>query len=392
MVALKAELRFFGFGTLSMLATLVAMLLIFALDGPLNLRTFDWPTPEEDPALRADNVRHFLIVGFLIVVVAGLVASWLLNTKLLPVPASAESRSIDGLLSGHFVLIGVLFALVSVFMLYSIIVFRRREGDTEEGVYFHGNTTLEIVWTVLPLALVLYFGYWGVKSLKEVTAPQPDALVVEVEAAQWSWNFTYPEYGIEHAAELTLPAGRQVLLKMHSKDVIHSFWVPEFRVKQDVVPGRETHLRVTPSLEGTYKLRCAEICGTAHSTMLATVNVLPADEFEAWATGAELAAADLTPEQRGAEVANAQGCLGCHSVDGTTLVGPTWLGLYGKAETLEDGSTVTVDDDYLRRSIREPLAQIVEGYPPAMPTTYADANLLPDEDVEALIAYIKSLQ
>jgi cytochrome c oxidase subunit 2 len=389
MLLLGVELRAFGISTLSIVAILIAMVLVIILDGPLDLKTFEWPQPDEEEADRDDNVRHLLLVSILVVVIGGGVALWLNNARLLPIQASAESISLDNLLRLHFWVIGFLFALVSVFMVYSIVVFRRKAGDTEDGAYMHGHTTLEILWTVVPLAIVLYFGYLGANSLAEITTPKPEAMVVEVDAFQWGWNFSYPEFGGKKSPELNLPRDRQILLKMNSRDVIHSFWVPEFRVKQDVVPGRTTQLLVTPIREGQYKVRCAEMCGLAHSTMRATVNVMPAEEFQAWATGGGGAAqGNLTPAERGAQLV--QQCLGCHSTNGSQLVGPTWKGLFGTQVTLADGSTVTADEAYIRNSIINPNAQVVQGFPPSvMPGSYG--SILSDEDINDIIAYIKSL-
>lgn len=388
MVGLGAQYRFYGFFNLTAIAFLVAVLIVVVLDGPLNLRTFDWPA-EEEGSDEDENTRHLFIVSVLIVAVSAVAIGLLQPARLLPVAASAEAGPIDWLLGWHLRIIAILFVLVVVFMVYSIVVFRRKPGETGDGAYFHGHTTLEIVWTVVPLAIVLYFAYLGARSLGEITAPDPAEMVVEVTGRQWSWRFDYPEYGIS-STELTLPRGRQVLLKLTSLDVIHSFWVPEFRVKQDAVPGQTTTLRVTPTQTGVYKLRCAELCGRDHSTMLADVNVLEPADFEAWVATETAPAAALSPAEAGAKVAELQGCRACHTVDGSQGVGPTWQGLFGREESLADGTTVVVDEEYLRNSIVDPNAQVVAGFAPnVMPSTYG--TVLTAEDIEALIAYIQSL-
>jgi cytochrome c oxidase subunit 2 len=238
-----------------------------------------------------------------------------------------------------------------------------------------------------PLATVLFFAFLGARQLAEITAPDPEEMVVEVTAQQFAWRFDYPEHEIT-SPELNLPRGRQVLLKLTSTDVIHSFWVPEFRVKQDAVPGMITELRITPTQVGRYQIRCAELCGTGHYSMLAPVNVMEPDDFEAWLTE-QRAPSELAGTELGAEVAQVQGCLSCHSPDGSQLVGPTWLGLYGSEEALEDGSAVLVDEAYLRESILDPGAKITQGFTNIMPPTYQDT--LSEEEVDALIEYIKSL-
>ena len=195
MVWMGAQLRFYGVGALTLMALLVDLLIIFALDGPLNLKAFDWPSPDEESEGRDDNLKHFLAVGLLIIVVGGLVGAWLNSIELLPVGASLESIPIDNLMSLHFVVIGFLFALVMVFMGYSVIVFRRKPGDTEDGAFIHGNTPLEIVWTIVPLVIVIYFGYLGHMAFNEIRTLEPDAMVVEVNGYQWGWSFSYPEHG-----------------------------------------------------------------------------------------------------------------------------------------------------------------------------------------------------
>jgi cytochrome c oxidase subunit 2 len=186
---------------------------------------------------------------------------------------------------------------------------------------------------------------------------------------------------------LVLPLGQQALLEMESADVLHSFWVPEFRVKQDLLPGSTTEIRITPTELGNYKVRCAEVCGLKHTYMLADVRVVSPDEFETW-LAAEAAVAD-DPVARGQKVYEQYGCKACHSIDGSPLVGPSFLNAYGHTVELEDGSTIQADDDYLYNSIVDPNSQIVAGYAPAMPQNFADQ--LSDDQIADVIAFIKSL-
>lgn len=333
-------------------------------------------------------MRHFIIVAVLVAIVTAIVTFGLESAQLLPPVASAEGQQVDRLFGLHIQVIAFLFSLIVVFMVYSIVVFRRKRGDTGDGANIHGNTKLEIAWTVAPLAAVLFFSFLGARQLADITAASPDEMVIEVTAQQFAWRFDYPEYGIS-SAELNLPQGRQILFKLTATDVIHSFWVPEFRVKQDAVPGKTTTLRVTPTETGQYKIRCAELCGTGHHSMLATVNVLQPADFEAWVAQQTAPQPSATGSELGAQIAQLQGCIGCHSVDGSQRVGPTWLGLYGTQEALEDGSSVLVDEEYLQQSILDPAAQITKGFPNVMPPTYKDS--LSQEEVAALVEYIKSL-
>ena len=335
-------------------------------------------------------MRHFLAATIMVVLATVAGAVLLDSADLLPPLASTQGVTIDWLFGIHLKLIAFLFALVIVFMLYSIVVFRRRPGDLTEGQYIHGNTRLEIAWTVIPLIIVAVMGYIGIVTLRDVTASSPDEMVVEVTGSQWSWRFDYPEQGLT-STELILPVNQPIRFEITSTDVIHNLWVPEFRVKQDAVPGAVNLLRVTPTVVGNYKVRCAELCGLRHSQMLADVRVLERSEFNSW-VGAEIArvAALDTPEARGEQLYQTQGCIGCHSLDGTIVVGPSWLNLFGRQEQLDDGTSVIADEDYIRHSILYPGDQIVKGFQNLMPANYGE--ILSENDIEDLIAFIKTIK
>lgn len=338
-------------------------------------------------------LKHFLIVSVLIIITTLGVSYLLENLPLLPAQASAQAVSIDNLFSMHFRVISFLFALIIVIMLYSLIVFRRRGGESGEGDNFEGHTGLEIFWTIVPLVIVLYFAFIGSQSLADTRRIDPSALEVNVTAFQWSWSFEYPEFGVT-SAELYLPKDRQVLLRLTSIDVIHSFWVPEFRVKQDALPGGERfvrELRVTPTELGDYKVRCAELCGGAHAYMNSPVIVVEQADFDAWVVSQQQggAAGGQDAAAQGQELATSMGCISCHSTDGTQVVGPTWKGLFGHEVTLADGATVTADEEYLRQSIINPNGQIVQGFQPVMPSY---EGTLTEEQIAALIAYMKTVQ
>jgi cytochrome c oxidase subunit II len=224
--------------------------------------------------------RHFVIVGAL-VLIATVLMDFLLKWALpLPVQASIEALTIDQLIGWHLTIIAFLFSVIVVIMLYAVVVFRRRAGDDGDGAHFEGNTALEIVWTVVPLIVVVIFSFIGVSTLNTVTRAEANESVVQVRGFQWSWTFEYPEGFISQ--ELVLPVDQRVRMEMTATDVIHSFWIPEMRVKKDLVPGQTTILRLTPILTGEYKLRCAELCGLSHWSMLADVRVLEQAEYDAW--------------------------------------------------------------------------------------------------------------
>lgn len=353
------------------------------------------------------NKKHLIAASLLVLVSSVVLYFVLTNIYALPVNASEEAGPIDTMFQAHFAIIAFLFSLIMVFVLYAAVVFRRQPGDTTDGPHIHGHTGLEITWTVIPVILVIGFGAWGVVTLRDLVKAEPNEMVIEVWGQQWSWNFVYPEYDNLVTDELVLPVDQPILFEMESRDVLHAFWVPEFRVKQDLMPGRKTLMRITPTRIGDYRLRCAEICGNAHSSMLAEVRVVSQAEFDAWVQERldRPAFAEMTPEERGEYWYSAEGfgCASCHSLDGSRLVGPSWLGLYGRTEQLEDGTTITANEEYIINSILNPAGQIVAGYPPAMPAFYEqsfadrEAEILAAEGVEIdiladLIAFIQTLE
>ncbi len=338
-------------------------------------------------------MRHFVIVSILTAAMTYVIYVGLTSLGLMPVHASTQATSIDWLWDWQMRAMSFLFALIVAPMSYALVVFHRRKGETGEGQHFEGNYNLEIAWTVLPLFAVFAFAYMGAYSLGEVRRLDPNAMVIRVHAVQWNWTFEYPDYGFSSDV-LHLPINRQIRLLMESTDVIHSFWVPEFRVKQDLVPGRVTELLITPDRLGAYRVRCAELCGISHSYMEDDVLVEETADFEEWALEQQAIAieASKTPEGRGRILA-ATYCLGCHSITSTQLSGvaaPVWLGLFGKTETLQDGSSVVVDEAYLIESILNPLARIVHGFTPNMPQTFA--NTLSADQINDIIAFIKTLK
>jgi len=337
-------------------------------------------------------MRHFVIVGILVILAAVLTYVGLNAVGLMPVEASAQSIPIDWLWNLEVMTISFLFALIVVPLLYSLIVFRKRKGDTTDAEHIEGNTTLEIAWTIVPLIIVVIFAYLGAYSLGETRRVDPTAMVVKVTGLQWQWTFEYPEYGFR-STELRLPVDKQVLLLMESPDVIHSFWVPEFRVKQDLVPGRITEYRITPILLGNFKVRCAEICGSSHAYMQAPVIVVSQADFDLWANEQQIAAANAeanaTPEQRGQKIYETY-CKACHSINGAAGNGPTWSGLFGSQVELVDGSVVTADEAYLHRSIADPKSQVVKDFGP-MGFNAASIGIT-DTEIAYVIAYLKTLK
>jgi len=341
------------------------------------------------------NVLHFVVVTILIGLVTVGVYLGLTSLGLMPVQASTQSLTIDALFDLEIKLISFFFALITVPLVYSLIVFRRRKGDTGDGQHFEGHTGLEITWTVIPLVLVIWLGIVGADNLRTIQSADPQALEVGVVAHQWDWSFQYPQ-GFDSDV-LYLPVDKQVVLKMQSLDVIHSFWVPEFRVKQDIVPGRVVDYRITPDLIGDFTLRCAELCGLKHELMEKTVRVVSQADYDKWvAVNTQKAIAQATASAghpdpaRGQTLYTQLGCKTCHSLDGSKGIGPTWKGLFGSKVSLADDTTVTADQAYLAESIKVPSAKTVAGFSAnAMPNF---GLILKDSQIADLVAFIMTVK
>ena len=314
----------------------------------------------------------------------------LFKDLLLPPAKSTVADSYDQLfefvhVSSLILTIGILVAIA-----YFIIKYRRRSENEVTPVITHNNA-LEITWSVIPLIMVLFIFGWGYQIFLNMTTPPDDAYEIQVTAQKWLWRFQY-ENGASTTGELHVPEDRPVRLVMSSNDVIHSFFVPDFRIKQDVVPGRYTSVWFNATDTTRSTIFCTEYCGTDHSNMTGTVVVHTQEEFETWLTenaGGASKPADMAPAEWGEQLVKENACNTCHSVDGTQLVGPSWLGKFGSEEPLADGTTVTVDENYLRESILQPGAQIVEGYDNVMPPYQGQ---LSDEQINAIIEYIKTLK
>jgi cytochrome c oxidase subunit 2 len=346
--------------------------------------------------------KHFVAVAILIAASTAAIYGLLTIIFRLPVAASAQAGPIDTLFQSHFLMISFLFSLVVVFALYALVLFRRKPEDDEEaeGDHFHGHTGLEVAWTILPLAAVVFFGVWGAQMLNDLTSPDPNEIVIKVYGQQWSWYFEYPEYDDLRTTELYLVEGQPVQFQLNSLDVLHSFWVPEFRMKQDLVPGQQKVLRITPSLIGEYKVRCAEICGTQHATMLAPVHVVSQADFDKWIESQLVSVTNLTAEERGQKWYEDYGCNACHSLDGTVVVGPSWQGLYGSERVFDDGTSLVADDAYITSSIYTPNLHVLQDFTPnLMPQNFQDRFAEEEAKyggqiniVEDLIAFIKTLE
>jgi len=333
-------------------------------------------------------MKHIPILALIVILGTFAVHAGLTSIGLLPAQASLQAIEVDRLLDVHLWLISFLFALIAGILSYSLVVFRRRKGETGDGDHIEGNNTLEIFWTMIPLFVVIFMAYIGAASLGEVRRIDPSALQVKVIAGQWYWQYQYPDFGIT-TTELYLPVDRQVDLQMTSNDVIHSFWVPEFRLKQDIVPGQTTELRITPNLIGEYKVLCAELCGTSHAYMEGLVAVVSEADFTLWVERQQETSV-VDPVLRGQQLVDQYGCAACHSIDGTDKRGPTWKGVYESEVPLNDGTSIFADRSYLVQSIINPNLHIVAGFSANVMPSYA--TVLDQTAVESIAAYIETLK
>jgi cytochrome c oxidase subunit II len=308
----------------------------------------------------------------------------------IPEEASNLASKVDGVLFFITVVSVIFFLIVSILLIFFAVKYRRRRED-EETPYITGNQTLELIWTVIPSILLMVIFVYGFVVFRDMRNPPEDATEINVTAKQWLWQFEYYN-GKKTLNELYVQQNRPVKLVMKSEDVIHSFFVPDFRVKQDILGGRYTQLWFTPTKVGTFQLFCAEYCGTGHSKMLGKVVVLSPESYDIWEKGAgtteEIGVASLPAAERGEQIYKQSGCNACHSLDGSSGVGPSWKSLVGHKVVMQNGEEVTADENYIRESILEPQAKIVKGYQPVMPSF---KGILSDDDISALIAYMKTL-
>jgi cytochrome c oxidase subunit 2 len=302
--------------------------------------------------------------------------------RLLPQQASSIAPRVDALYF-YLIIVSVFFTLLIAFsILYFAIKYRRRsESELPHGI--EGSMKLEIAWSVIPLVIAMSFFFWGASVFFAINRPPNDAIEVSVVGKQWMWKFQHAD-GQREINELHVPLGRPVKLTMASEDVIHSFYVPAFRVKRDVLPGRVATTWFEATKTGRYHLFCAEYCGTKHSGMIGWLEVMDPVAFQAWLAGG---AGSESLASAGSKLFAQHACNTCHRPDSLAR-GPNLEGLFGKPVTLQDGRTVVADESYIRESIVTPNAKLVAGFQPIMPTFQ---GLIAEEGLLQLVAYVKSL-
>ncbi len=303
------------------------------------------------------------------------------NLPLFPERASALAWQVDGL---YFLLIAVsAFFSLLIFAVIFVFAVKYRRSVHPHPVQIDGSLPLELAWTLIPLGICMIFFAWGSLIYFQEARPPKGAMEVYVVGKQWMWKFEH-ETGQREINQLHIPIDRDVKLVMSSQDVIHDFFVPAFRVKADVLPGRFTELWFHPTKTGTYHLFCSQYCGTDHSGMIGQVIVMEPIAFQAWLSGG---GGTGSMASNGQQLFQQLGCATCHRFD-TQGRGPNLAGLFGKPVLLDDGRTVVADENYLRESILNPGAKIVSGFKPIMPSFQGQVS---EESLGALVAYIKSL-
>lgn len=303
------------------------------------------------------------------------------------------SNFVQGVDTAFMVILGVcFFFLISLTIAMIWFVFKYRKSKNPKATQIHGSVTLEILWTAIPTAIVMvmfYFGWTGWKPMQEV--PE-DAFTIKSVGRMWNWQFEYENGKITDT--LYVPKDRAVKLDLIAMDVLHSMYIPSFRVKQDMVPGKESFLWFIPGREGSYDLFCTEYCGLQHSYMQTSVVVMDEKKFDEWYIDTTQVAAVISdrPGALGFNIVKRNGCLACHSLDGTKLVGPTWKGLMGRTEVVvTKGKTreLIVDSAYIWKSIYDPNADIVKGYNKGLMISYK--NELSEEDLSAILEFFRTL-
>lgn len=306
----------------------------------------------------------------------------------LPEAASTFSQDTDNLFRFILWLDVFFFVLVIGVMVYFAWKYRMR-GEDDRTSPIRGNHKLEVLWSLIPGILLVVIFAWGFKGFMHSSVPPQNALDIGITGQKWSWTMTYPNGGTD-GNRLVVPVGQPVKLTMSSADVLHSFFVPAFRVKRDVVPNRYTTLWFEATELGSYPIYCTEYCGDLHASMVGTVDVVTQEAYDAYVDGLQGCAEGQTLAECGENQFVRNGCNACHAVvPDQVIVGPSLHGVFGRDRTFADGSTAVADENYIRQSIMNPNGQVVEGFPAAMPVF---AGRLDDEQMNALLAYIQSLQ
>jgi cytochrome c oxidase subunit 2 len=311
----------------------------------------------------------------------------------LPRGTSSVSADVDWLYYFVYWVNVFFFFLVIILMLWFAWKYRHRKGAPPQEPTAGHSTALELTWTIIPILIVIVIFYYGFRGFLALAVDPPNAYEITVNAKMWNWSFIYPNGYV--SPELHVPANTPVRFVLTSDDVLHDLFIPDWRIKKDIVPGRYNRLwvnaeKMDPGSKEPeeHDIYCAEYCGQNHSAMLSKAWVHDPDEFRTWLEGASNWEGKISPLEAGEQIYKQRGCIQCHSIDGTVSTGPSWKDVFGEQVTMSDGSTVKADEAYIRESVLYPHAKIVKGFAPVMPSYLGSMK---ERDINALIAYIKSV-
>jgi cytochrome c oxidase subunit 2 len=303
------------------------------------------------------------------------------NLPFFPEAASAQAGQVDAVFFFMLAVTAFFAVLIAGLVVTFAVKFRRRQ-ENEIGAAIHGSLALELLWTIIPFGIAMVMFAWGAKVFFDMARPPAGAMEVYIVGKQWMWKAQHMD-GQREINELHVPVGRPVKLIMGSEDVIHSFYIPAFRTKADVIPGRYNTMWFTATKPGTYHLFCAEYCGTKHSGMIGSIVAMEPPDFEAWLGGGK---SEESPVAAGAKLFSDLACISCHQRTGGR--GPSLANVFGHEVELQGGAKVMADEAYIRESILNPQAKVVNGFQPIMPTFQ---GLITEEQLLQLIAYVRSL-
>ncbi|GIU79761.1 MAG: cytochrome c oxidase subunit 2 [Bryobacteraceae bacterium] len=306
---------------------------------------------------------------------------------LLPRGGATHAGEMDGLFMFITWLTVFFFFFNGGLIFYAVRRWRRR-SDKEVTPHITHDTRLELIWSLIPLGVVMLIFLWGFQGYVKAWVAPNDSMEIIVTGKKWVWEFEYPD-GTRTLNDLHVPVNQPVKLVMTSEDVIHSFYIPEFRLKRDAIPGRYTELWFTATEPGVYQVYCTEYCGKGHSDMLARIFVDTPEQYETFLREGDEQVRKMPLKELGRLVWENKGCATCHSIDGTRGQGPSWKGIWGQKHRGTDGKEYLVDAEYIRQSILMPQAMVVQGYEPIMPTYQ---GLLREREILGLIEFIKELQ
>ncbi len=349
--------------------------------------------------------------GLFLSIVGGTSKVFAAASVFMPPAATETAGHVDSIYYFLLVISLVSFVLIVGGLFWFIYKYQRRSANDKTAYITHDHT-LEFVWSFVPFVIFMFVFFWGWKVYHDMRHVPDGALEIQVMAKKWDWRFLYKsgkvvtsgidENGQKSPATMVVPAGRPVKLLMASekineastderdRPVLHSFFIPSARIKQDLVPGRYTMLWFNFDKPGDYWVFCAEFCGPGHSSMRAMIRAVPEADFEKWLAAEGGGALSLV--ERGKQLYAANACIGCHSADGSKSVGPSFKGIWGHDQAIEDGPTVKVDENYIRESILNPNAKIAAGYKASAGVMPVFAGTLKEDEINALIEFIKSLK